>query len=151
MHRTLRINLLCRAGLYGLVFIACFGSSGCSSSSSSGSTTPTPPVSSVSAPTISPTNTSVSGNTPVYITDTESGSTIIYTLNGSTPSAINGSTCAASATTPCFTLLGGATINAVAQDSSGNISTVNHPDLYRQYSLSQLLCRLESPGRIRRQ
>ncbi len=124
MHHALRINLLCRAGLSSLVLIACFGSSGCSSSASSGSTTPTPPVSSVTAPTISPTNTTVSGNTPVYITDTESGTTIIYTLNGSTPSAINGTTCTASATTPCFTLLGGATINAVAQDSSGSISTV---------------------------
>ncbi len=75
-------------------------------------------------PTISPTATTISGSTPVYITDATPGATITYTLDGTNPSPTNGVTCAPSATVGCFTLLGAATIEAVAEDASGNVSAV---------------------------
>jgi hypothetical protein len=60
----------------------------------------------------------------VYITDATPGATIIYTLDDTNPSPTNGVTCAPSATVGCFTLLGAATIKAVAEDASGNVSAV---------------------------
>ena len=107
-----------------LMLIATFNLSGCGSSTRATSTPPPSTQIQVSAPVISPTATAISGSTPVYITDTTSGTTITYTLDGSTPSSTNGTTCAPSSTAPCFTLLGGAVINAIAEDSSGSTSTV---------------------------
>ncbi|MGC8549465.1 MAG: FN3 associated domain-containing protein [Acidobacteriaceae bacterium] len=78
----------------------------------------------MSAPSISPTGATLSGSTPIYVADATPGVSIIYTLDGSTPSSANGATCTPSSTVPCFTLLGGATIHAIAEDSSGNLSTV---------------------------
>ena len=112
------------------MFFAAFNLSGCGGSSQAASTPPpttTPPPSppsQVSTPTISPAAPVISGNTPVYITDATSGTTITYTLDGSTPSATHGTTCAPSSTVPCFTLIGAAVVNAIAEDSSGNLSAV---------------------------
>lgn len=78
----------------------------------------------VSMPTLSPTSTTLSGSTPVYLMDTTPGTTIIYTLDGTRPSINNGSKCAPSSSVPCFTLLGGATVKALAEDSSGSLSSV---------------------------
>lgn len=112
-----------------LMLIATFNLSGCGSSTQAAPTptpTPTPPgpPSQVSTPTISPAATVISGSTPVYITDATSGTTITYTLDGSTPSATHGTTCAPSPTVSCFTLVGGAVVNAIAEDSGGNLSAV---------------------------
>lgn len=82
----------------------------------------------VSVPKISPNSTTISGSTPVYITDAIPGATIIYTLDGTNPSPTNGATCPASATVGCFTLLGAATIKAVAEDASGSVSAVAAQD-----------------------
>ncbi|MFP5266630.1 MAG: Ig-like domain repeat protein [Acidobacteriota bacterium] len=78
----------------------------------------------VSAPAISPTAATISGTTPVYITDSAAGTTIYYTLDGSNPSATNGASCEPSSTTPCFSLLGAATVKAVAISSSNGASSV---------------------------
>ncbi len=78
----------------------------------------------VSAPVISPTGSTISGTTPVYITDSATGTTVYYTLDGSNPSATNGASCEPSSTTPCFSLLGAATVKAVAISSSGSASSV---------------------------
>ncbi len=78
----------------------------------------------VSMPTISPGTTTISGSTQVYLEDTTPGTTIIYTLDNTRPSLTNGSTCAPSSVVPCFTLLGGTTVKALAEDSSGNLSAV---------------------------
>ena len=78
----------------------------------------------VSAPAISPTASTISGTTPVYISDSTAGATIYYTLDGSNPSATNGASCEPSSTTPCFSLLGAATVKAVAISSSGGASSV---------------------------
>ena len=78
----------------------------------------------VSAPAISPTGSTISGTTPVYITDAAAGTTIYYTLDGSNPSATNGASCEPSSTTPCFSLLGATTVKAVAISSSGSASSV---------------------------
>jgi len=107
-----------------LAFLAIFCLSGCRGSTQATSTLPPNSQLQVSTPAISPAVTVISGNTPVYITDATPSTTITYTLDGTTPSSSNGSTCTPSSTVPCFTLLGGATVKATAEDSSGNLSAV---------------------------
>jgi hypothetical protein len=112
------------AAVCALMLFAAFNLSGCGGSSQAASTPPPSPQSQVSTPTISPAATVISGSTPVYIADATSGTTITYTLDGSTPSATHGTTCAPSSTVPCFTLVGAAVVNAIAEDSSGDLSAV---------------------------
>jgi hypothetical protein len=117
-------NLWFMAAVCALMLFAAFTLSGCGGSSQ---TAPTPPPitqAQASTPIILPASTVISGSTPVYITDATSGATIIYTLDGSTPSPTNGNTCLPSSTVPCFTLLGAAAVKAIAEDSSGTLSAV---------------------------
>jgi hypothetical protein len=78
-------------------------------------------------PAILPSSTTLSGSTPIYITDSTSGSTVIYTTDGTTPSISNGNACTPSATVACFTLSSAATVKAIAvksgYESSGWVAT----------------------------
>lgn len=113
-----------RASFSVLAFLTIFCLSGCGGSTQATSTLPPNSQLQVSTPAISPMATTISGSTPIYITDATPETSITYTLDGTIPSSSNGSTCTPSSTVPCFTLLGGATVKAIAEDSSGNLSAV---------------------------
>lgn len=124
MHNALATAFRGRTCISVLLLLMFLGLSGCGGRSPSTSTPPPVTSAAVSPPEISPTATAISGSTPVYITDATPNTTIMYTLDGSTPSATHGTTCAPSSTVPCFTLVGAAVVNAIAEDSSGDFSAV---------------------------
>lgn len=80
---------------------------------------------------------------PLYITDSTSGATIVYTTDGSTPTATHGATCAPSAIktatpVPCLTPNAAESVRAIAIDGAGNPSSV----------VSQAIARAGAPAPV---
>ena len=83
----------------------------------------------VANPVIVPKSVPAQPGVPLFITDSTAGASIVYTTDGSTPTALHGTKCTPSlitATTPvpCLTPAGTGLVQAIAIDAAGNGSAV---------------------------